>query len=177
MWFLLFSNYTESILEKKKISIAFHVKGLWQDSKKSAMVVYEKTWFSWMDYNNCPSHLWKCPIKSLCWFQIQQWIRRKSWVHQGSVLSPLLFAIVMEAKEYRVGCSWEFLYADNLVIAVHSLESLKIHFQYWKSNLESKGLKINNKKTKLLTSNHNAPTQIDNSKYPCGVCSKGVGKN
>ena len=45
------------------------------------------------------------------------------------------------------------------------------------SNLGSKGLKINNKKTKILISNHNTPTQVDNSKYPCGICSIGVGKN
>ena len=33
-------------------------------------------------------------------------------VHQGSVLSPLLFAIVMEAfcRECPIGCSWELLY-------------------------------------------------------------------
>ena len=39
-------------------------------------------------------------------------------VHQGSVLSPLLFIIVMEALsiEYRTGCPWELLYADDLVI-------------------------------------------------------------
>ena len=36
-------------------------------------------------------------------------------VHQGSVLSPLLFIIVMEAlsQEFRTGCPWELLYADD----------------------------------------------------------------
>ena len=34
-------------------------------------------------------------------------------VHQGSVLSPLLFIIVLEAlsREFRTGCPWELLYA------------------------------------------------------------------
>ena len=43
-------------------------------------------------------------------------------VHQGSVLSPLLFIIVLEAlsREFRTGCPWELLYADDLMIsAVH----------------------------------------------------------
>ena len=44
-------------------------------------------------------------------------------VHQGSVLSPLLFAIVMEAlsRECRTGCPWEVLYADDLVIMAENL--------------------------------------------------------
>ena len=36
-------------------------------------------------------------------------------VHQGSVLSPLIFVIVLEAlsMEFRTGCPWEILYAIN----------------------------------------------------------------
>ena len=38
-------------------------------------------------------------------------------VHQGSVLSPLLFTVVLEAlsREFRTGCQWELLYADDLI--------------------------------------------------------------
>ena len=37
--------------------------------------------------------------------------------HQGTVLSPLLFIILVEAlsKEFRVGCLWELFYPDDLV--------------------------------------------------------------
>ena len=39
-------------------------------------------------------------------------------VHQGSVLSPLLFILVLEAlsHEFRTGVPWELLYADDLVV-------------------------------------------------------------
>ena len=42
----------------------------------------------------------------------------KVGVHQGSVLSPLLFIIVLEAlsREFRCGVPWGDLYADDLVI-------------------------------------------------------------
>ena len=47
----------------------------------------------------------------------------KVGVHQGSVLSPLLFIIVLEAlsPEFRSGVPWEDLYADDLVIIAESL--------------------------------------------------------
>ena len=42
----------------------------------------------------------------------------KVGVHQGSVLSPLLFITVLEAlsRDFRTGSPWELLYADDLVI-------------------------------------------------------------
>ena len=45
-------------------------------------------------------------------------------VHQGSILSPLLFIIVLEAlsHEFRVGVPWEDLYADDLAIIADSLQ-------------------------------------------------------
>ena len=48
----------------------------------------------------------------------------KVGVHQGSVLSPLLFNIVLEAlsREFRSGVPWEDLYADDLVIIAELLE-------------------------------------------------------
>jgi hypothetical protein len=45
-------------------------------------------------------------------------------VHQGSVLSLLLFTIVLEAlsREFRNGVPWELLYADDRAVMVDSLE-------------------------------------------------------
>ena len=46
-------------------------------------------------------------------------------VHQDSVLSPLLFVIVLEAlsMEFRTGCTWEILYADDLMVSAQSMDS------------------------------------------------------
>ena len=51
----------------------------------------------------------------------------KVGVHQGSVLSPLLFAIVMDVvtSTARVGLPWEVLYADDLVLMADSEEELR----------------------------------------------------
>ena len=54
-------------------------------------------------------------------------------VYQGSVLNPLLFAIVIEAlsRECCIGCPWELLHADNLVIMSDNLEDFEIQLQAW----------------------------------------------
>ena len=48
----------------------------------------------------------------------------KVGVHQGSVLSPLLIIIALEAlsREFWAGVPWEDLYADDLVIIGDFLE-------------------------------------------------------
>ena len=57
----------------------------------------------------------------------------KVGVHQGSVLSPLLFITVLEdfSREFRSGVPWEDLYADDLVIITESLKE-------WRSNGEER---------------------------------------
>ena len=64
-------------------------------------------------------------------------------VHQGSVLSPLLFIIVLEAlsREFCVSCPWELLYADDLVLIADTMDELLSKLANWKKHLEAKGLK------------------------------------
>ena len=52
-------------------------------------------------------------------------------VHQGSVLSPLIFAIVVyaESERAREGLLNEILYADGLVLMSENLEDLRERFQ------------------------------------------------
>ena len=100
-------------------------------------------------------------------------------VHQGSVLSPLLFLIILEALscEFRTGCPWEFLYADNLAIVAETLDEVKNRLSLWKQKFAEKGLKVNVAKTKVLISGRGLNTIKESGNYPCGVCLKGVGVN
>ena len=75
-------------------------------------------------------------------------------MHQGSVLSPILFVIVLEAlsREFRDSLPWEVLYGDDLVIMAETMEELSIKLENWKSGMEAKGLRVNTKKTKVMIS-------------------------
>ena len=73
-------------------------------------------------------------------------------VHQGYVLSPLLFIIVLEAlsREFQDGVPWEDLYADDLVIIADSLEESVRRLLIWKEAMEKKGLRVHAGKTKVM---------------------------
>ena len=100
-------------------------------------------------------------------------------VHQGSVLSPLLFIIVLEAlsRSFKSGCPYELLYADDLAIIAPTKEELFLRLKQWKNGMESKGLRVNMKKTKIMISGSNFGTLKDSGRFPCAVCRSGVGKN
>lgn len=102
----------------------------------------------------------------------------KVGVHQGSVLSPLVFAIVVDVvtESVREGLMSDMLYADDLVLMSESMEGLREKFWKWKDAFESKGLKVNLGKTKVVVSG--AEGEVSVSKVdPCGICGKKVMAN
>ena len=94
-------------------------------------------------------------------------------LHQGAVLSPLFFAIVVDeiSENAREGLITEILYADNLVLMNESMEILKEKFLKWKKAFESKRLKVNLKKTKVMVGD--SKEDVFMSKVdPCTKCGK-----
>ena len=72
------------------------------------------------------------------------------------------------------------LYADDLAVIAETEEELIKGLNEWKDNVESKGMRVNMNKTKVMISGER---QIVRQKdviivrWPCRVCSKGVGSN
>ena len=100
-------------------------------------------------------------------------------VHQGSVLSPHLFIVVLGvlSRELRTSFPWELLYVDDLMISAESMEELLVKLKTWKSEMEKKGLRVNMGKTKIMVSGMNLDILKKAGKDPCGVCQVGVGSN
>ena len=127
-----------------------------------------------------PGHLLQCPSPVWVNGQYSEEFGMGVGVLQGSVLSPLLFILVLEAVlcEFRTGVPWGLLYVDDLVLIIWTpRKSVSPKLKEWKSGMESKGLCVNMKKTKFLVSGHRRDVLKESGKYPCAVCCRGVGNN
>ncbi|KAK3543780.1 hypothetical protein QTP70_027194 [Hemibagrus guttatus] len=65
-------------------------------------------------------------------------------LHQGSALSPFLFAIVMDqlSEEVRQESPWTMMFADDLVICSESREQVEENLERWRFALERRGMKV-----------------------------------
>ena len=101
----------------------------------------------------------------------------KVGVHQGSIPSPLLFALVMDevTNDIREGVVKEMLYADDIVLVGDNWEEVESRYTRWKKALQEKGMKKNVNKTKAFYTRNFVRMQM--RKYPCSVCGKGMGRN
>ena len=102
----------------------------------------------------------------------------KVGVHQGSVLSPLVSAIVVDVvmESVKNGSMSEMLYADDLVLMSETMEGLREKFWKWKEAFESKGLKVNLGKTKVVVTGEEGEVSVSKVD-PCAICGKRVMAN
>ena len=100
-------------------------------------------------------------------------------VHQGSILSPLLFIVMMDevTKKVRNGVPWEPRYADDLVLTAESEHEILEKYDRWRTELELRGLKVNMEKTKMMVTGRSSKQKIKTEKWACGCCGKEVGSN
>ena len=76
-------------------------------------------------------------------------------LHQGSSLSPYLFAMIMDvlARGIKDISPWCMLYADDIVLCGTRSEVVEKKLEEWRRAMEDRGLKINRKKTVYLRFN------------------------
>ena len=72
----------------------------------------------------------------------------------ASTLLLLLFAILVNviSESVRNGLMNEMLYVDDLVLTSETMEGLREKFRKWKEAFQSKKLKVNLGKTKVVVS-------------------------
>ncbi|KAK3560072.1 hypothetical protein QTP86_033795 [Hemibagrus guttatus] len=76
-------------------------------------------------------------------------------LHQGSALSPFLFAIVMDqlSEEVRQEPPWTMMFADDIVICSESREQVEESLERWRFALERRGMKVSRSKTEYMCVN------------------------
>ncbi|KAK3554684.1 hypothetical protein QTP70_032664, partial [Hemibagrus guttatus] len=76
-------------------------------------------------------------------------------LHQGSALSPFLFAIVMDqlSEEVRQESPWTMMFADDIVICSESREKVEENLERWGFALERRGMKVSRSKTEYMCVN------------------------
>ncbi|KAK3552020.1 hypothetical protein QTP70_031590 [Hemibagrus guttatus] len=76
-------------------------------------------------------------------------------LHQGSALSPFLFAIVMDqlSEEVRQDSPWTMMFADDIVICSESREQVEENLERWRFALERRGMKVSRSKTEYMCVN------------------------
>ncbi|KAK3510392.1 hypothetical protein QTP70_005867 [Hemibagrus guttatus] len=76
-------------------------------------------------------------------------------LHQGSALSPFLFAIVMDqlSEEVRQESPWTMMFADDIVICSESREQVEENLERWRFALERREMKVSRSKTEYMCVN------------------------
>ena len=100
----------------------------------------------------------------------------KVGVHQGSVLSPLLFAMVIDEVTKNARKGWMKQKVDDLVLMGETMVELRENFDKWREAFKSKGMRVNLGKTKLMVSGIEEEA-FDSKIDPCGVCGTRVMSN
>ena len=79
------------------------------------------------------------------------WFNVEVELHQGSALSPFLFAIVDVRRE----APWNMMFADDIVIASESREQAEEDLERWRCALVRRGMKVSRSKTEYLCMSDN----------------------
>ena len=76
----------------------------------------------------------------------------KVGLHQGSALSPFLFAVIMDSltDEVKREPPWTMLFDDDIVICEETRKEVERRLESWKYALERRGMKVSRSKTKYL---------------------------
>ena len=95
----------------------------------------------------------------------------KVGLHQGSVLSSFLFAVIMDrlTDEVRREPPWTMLFANDIVICEETREEVEWILESWRYALERRGMKVSRSKTEYLCvngGNDKETVKMENTKVP-----------
>ena len=76
----------------------------------------------------------------------------KIGLHQGSALSPYIFALVMDevTRDIQEDVPWCMLFADDVVLIDESRAAVDTKLELWRKTLETKGFRLSRTKTEYM---------------------------
>ena len=79
----------------------------------------------------------------------------KVGLHQGSALSPFLFAIIMErlTDGLRKGAPWTMMFAADIELCSKDREDAEVDLESCRCEMERRGMKVSKSKTEYLCIN------------------------
>ena len=95
----------------------------------------------------------------------------KVGLHQGSALSPFLFAVIMDrlTNEVRRELLWTMLFADDIVICEKTREEVEQTLESWRYALERREMKVSRSTTEYLCingGNDDETVKMNDTKVP-----------
>ena len=136
---------------------------LWYCTKKSEIV--EKYVRLVQDMYEKSETVVRCAVGNTESFKV-----KVGW-HQGSALSPFLFAVIMDrlTDEVRREPPWTMLFADDIVIYEETTEEVERRLQSWRYVLKRRGMKVSRSKTEYLCingGNDDKTVKMEDTKVP-----------
>ncbi|KAK3522749.1 hypothetical protein QTP86_032027, partial [Hemibagrus guttatus] len=91
-------------------------------------------------------------------------------LHQGSALSPFLFAMLMDqlSEKVRQESPWTMMFADDIVICSESREQVEKNLERWRFELERRGMKVS--RTCEFRKMAEASISVDQDQFICPLC-------
>ena len=80
-------------------------------------------------------------------------------LHQGSALSPFLFAIIMDAltDNIRTEAPWQMMFADDVVFCAREKEDLEVQLEQWREVL---GREVSRARTQYMCLDGTPPASM-----------------
>ena len=84
-----------------------------------------------------------------------EWFKVDVGLHQGSALSPFLFAMLIDwlTNEVREESPWTMMFADDIVICGETREEVEASLERWRYALERGRIRVSRSKTEYMCVN------------------------
>ena len=126
-------------------------ESLQQNSKRRVVILYEKIKNSGKVCATCLGYLRGKKTVVRCAVETTESFKVKVGLHQGSGLSPFLFAVIMNrlTDKVRKEPPWTMVFANNIVICEETRQEVEWRLECWRYAFKRRGMKLSRSKKNI----------------------------